>query len=249
LDRAVIIGMTTYGKGLVQQTKDLNFGSKVKLTIAKYYTPSGRCIQKLDYANRDSRGTVSEVADSLIKTFTTKNGREVKDGRGVEPEIKIEPGVYSKLTSVLIFKSYIFNYATDYKRTHSEIAAANTFSLSEADYNNFITYLGDKEIEYTMDSEEMLQELSEVAKEEKYYGSSEIEFKALFAKLKPSLNEDMVRYKDEIIELLENEIVSRYYYQNGRVEASLKDDPYMKEAKEVLQNQGRYKSILAGESK
>jgi carboxyl-terminal processing protease len=249
LDRAVIIGTTTYGKGLVQQTKDLNFGSKVKLTIAKYYTPSGRCIQKLDYANRDDRGTVFEVADSLIKTFTTTNGREVKDGRGVEPEIKIEPTVYSKLTSVLVFKNYIFNYATDFKRAHTEIAAANTFSLSETDYNNFIAYLGDKEIDYTTDSEEILQELKEVAKDEKYYESSEVEFNALLAKLKPSLNEDMVRYKDEIIELLENEIVSRYYYQNGRVEASLKNDPYMKEAKEILQNQGRYKSILAGESK
>ena len=248
-DRAVIIGMTTYGKGLVQQTKDLNFGSKIKLTIAKYYTPSGRCIQKLDYANRDDRGAVSEVADSLIKTFTTKNGREVKDGRGVEPEIKIEPGVYSKLTSVLVLKNYIFNFATDYKRAHSEIAVASKFSLSETDYNNFIAYLGDKEIQYTTDSEEILEELKEVAKEEKYYGSSEIEFNALLAKLKPSLNEDMVRYKDEIIDLLENEIVSRYYYQNGRVEASLKNDPYMKEAKEVLHNQGRYKSILAGESK
>ena len=249
LDRAVIIGTTTYGKGLVQQTKDLNFGSKVKLTIAKYYTPSGRCIQKLDYANRDDRGTVSEVADSLIKTFTTKNGREVKDGRGVEPEIKIEPTVYSKLTSVLVFKNYIFNYATDFKRAHTEIAAANTFSLSETDYNNFIAYLGDKEIDYTTDSEEILQELKEVAKDEKYYESSEVEFNALLAKLKPSLNEDMVRYKDEIIELLENEIVSRYYYQNGRVEASLKNDPYMKEAKDVLQDQVRYKGILAGESK
>ena len=249
LDRAVIIGMTTYGKGLVQQTKDLNFGSKVKLTIAKYYTPSGRCIQKLDYANRDDKGSVSEVADSLIKTFTTKNGREVKDGRGVEPEIKIEPTVFSKLTSVLVFKNYVFNYATDYKRGHSDIESASTFSLSTSDYNNFIAYLGDKEVEYTMDSEEMLQELKEIAKEEKYYDDSEIEFDALFAKLKPSLKDDMVRYKDEIIELLENEIVSRYYYQNGRVEASLKNDPYMKEAKEVLKNQVRYKSILAGESK
>lgn len=249
LDRAVIIGMTTYGKGLVQQTKDLNFGSKVKLTIAKYYTPSGRCIQKLDYANRDDKGSVSEVADSLIKTFTTKNGREVKDGRGVEPEIKIEPTVFSKLTSVLVFKNYVFNYATDYKRDHSDIESASTFSLSTSDYNNFIAYLGDKEVEYTMDSEEMLEELKEIAKEEKYYDDSEIEFDALFAKLKPSLKDDMVRYKDEIIELLENEIVSRYYYQNGRVEASLKNDPYMKEAKEVLKNQVRYKSILAGESK
>ena len=249
LDRAVIIGMTTYGKGLVQQTKDLNFGSKVKLTIAKYYTPSGRCIQKLDYANRNDKGSVSEVADSLIKAFTTKNGREVKDGRGVEPEIKIESTVYSKLTSVLIFKNYIFNYATDYKRDHAEIDAASTFSLSKTDYDNFITYLGDKEIEYIMDSEEMLKELREVAKEEKYYESSEVEFNALFAKLRPSLNEDMVRYKDEIIELLENEIVSRYYYQNGRAEASLKNDPYIKEAKDVLQNQVRYKDILTGGSK
>ena len=249
LDRAVIIGTTTYGKGLVQQTKDLNFGSKVKLTIAKYYTPSGRCIQKLDYANRNDKGSVSEVADSLIKAFTTKNGREVKDGRGVEPEIKIESTVYSKLTSVLIFKNYIFNYATDYKRDHAEIDAASTFSLSKTDYDNFITYLGDKEIEYIMDSEEMLKELREVAKEEKYYESSEVEFNALFAKLRPSLNEDMVRYKDEIIELLENEIVSRYYYQNGRAEASLKNDPYIKEAKDVLQNQVRYKDILTGGSK
>ena len=249
LDRAVIIGMTTYGKGLVQQTKDLNFGSKVKLTIAKYYTPSGRCIQKLDYANRDDKGSVSEVADSLIKTFTTKNGREVKDGRGVEPEIKIEPAVYSKLTSVLVLKNYIFNYVTEYKRNHPEIESASTFSLSTIDYNNFIAYLGDKEVEYTMDSEEMLQELKEIAMEEKYYDDSEMEFDALFAKLKPSLKDDMVRYKDEIIELLENEIVSRYYYQNGRVEASLKNDPYMKEAKEVLKNQIRFKSILSGESK
>ena len=249
LDRAVIIGMTTYGKGLVQQTKDLNFGSKVKLTIAKYYTPSGRCIQKLDYANRDDKGSVSEVADSLIKTFTTKNGREVKDGRGVEPEIKIEPAVYSKLTSVLVLKNYIFNYVTEYKRNHPEIESARTFSLSTIDYNNFIAYLGDKEVEYTMDSEEMLQELKEIAMEEKYYDDSEMEFDALFAKLKPSLKDDMVRYKDEIIELLENEIVSRYYYQNGRVEASLKNDPYMKEAKEVLKNQIRFKSILSGESK
>jgi len=249
LDRGVIIGMTTYGKGLVQQTKDLNFGSKVKLTIAKYYTPSGRCIQKLDYANRDDKGSVSEVADSLIRTFTTKNGREVKDGRGVEPEIKIEPAVYSKLTSVLILKNYIFNYATEYKRNHPEIESASTFSLSTIDYNNFIAYLGDKEVEYTMDSEEMLQELKEIAMEEKYYDDSEMEFDALFAKLKPSLKDDMVRYKDEIIELLENEIVSRYYYQNGRVEASLKNDPYMKEAKEVLKNQIRFKSILSGEPK
>jgi len=248
-DRAVIIGMTTYGKGLVQQTKDLNFGSKVKLTIAKYYTPSGRCIQKLDYAHRDAGGTVSEVADSLIKTFTTKNGREVKDGRGVEPEIKIEPGVYSKLTSVLVLKNYVFNYATEYKRNHSKIDPASTFSLSDNEYKDFISYLGDKEIEYTTDSEEMLQELKKVAEDEKYYGDSESEFNALLAKLKPSLNNDMIRYKDEIIELLENEIVSRYYYQNGRVEASLKLDPYMKEAKDVLKNPERYKSILAGESK
>ena len=155
----------------------------------------------------------------------------------------------SDLTSVLVFKNYIFNFATNYKRSHSEIVAANEFSLSEADYNEFITYLGDKDIKYTTDSEEVLEELKKIAKDEKYYDDSENEFNALLAKLKPSLKEDMVRYKDEIIELLENEIVSRYYYQNGRVEASLKKDPFMKEAKEVLKDQARYKSILAGESK
>lgn len=248
LDRAVIIGMNTYGKGLVQQTKDINFGSKIKLTVAKYYTPSGRCIQKLDYSHRDEKGKVHEIADSLVAVFKTKNGRKVIDGRGVEPDIEISLGMYSKLTAVLVRDDYMFDFATDFERSHPTIAEAKEFALSDEKYMGFIEYLSNKDIKYTTDSEELLEQLKEVAKEEKYFSDAEREFESLLVKLQPSLKNDMVRYKDEIIELLENEIISRYYYQNGRVEASLKKDLYMKEAIRVLKDLAVYTEILSGQS-
>ena len=246
LDRGVIIGENSYGKGLVQQTKDINFGSKVKVTIAKYYTPSGRCIQKLDYSNRDTKGKVHEVSDSLVQTFKTKNGRDVKDGRGIEPDIKIEPEFYSKLTAVLVAENVIFNYATQYERTHPSIADAKSFQLSEQDYADFVKMVKEnKKITYTTDSQEMLQQLKEIAKDEKYLQESQPEFEALMSKLTPNLESDLQRYKDEIKVLIENEIVSRYYYQRGKVEASLKHDKYVKEAQNVLNNKEKYQSILS----
>ncbi len=245
LDRGVVIGQTSYGKGLVQQTKDINFGSKVKVTIAKYYTPSGRCIQKLDYANRDDKGKVAAFSDSLIHTFKTESGRVVKDGRGVDPDIKIEDEVYSRLTAVLVGENYVFDYATAYERSHPTIASSKDFRLTDQEYQDFIASIkaGDK-ISYTTDSQEMLEQLQEIAKDEKYMQDSKKEFDALLAKLTPDLDSDLMRYKNEITEILENEIVARYYYQKGRVEASLDTDSYIKEALEILNDEKRYNELL-----
>lgn len=246
LDRAVIIGETSYGKGLVQQTKELEFGSIVKLTVAKYYTPSGRCIQKLDYSHKDEYGNVSEVPDSLLAKFNTKNGREVMDGRGVEPDIKIEETYYSALTQKLMIEHHIFNYATDYERSHPSIANAKKFKLSEDEYQLFISQLKGKKIEYTTSSIEQLKELKKTAKDEKYHEDAAAEFDALIAKLTPIFEDDMQRFKLEIIQLLENEIISRYYYSEGRVVHALKEDPYVLKALEVLNDTSKYNKILSG---
>lgn len=245
LDRGVVIGERSYGKGLVQQTKDINFGSKVKVTIAKYYTPSGRCIQKLDYSNRDGRGKVHEVSDSLIHIFKTKNGRVVKDGRGVDPDIEVKDPTFSKLTAVLVTENYIFDFATNYERTHPKISSSKEFHLTDEEYKEFIRSIKSKDkISYTTDSQEMLEQLQEIAKDEKYLQDSEVEFNALLAKLTPNLDADLDRYKTEIVKIIENEIVSRYYYQRGRIEASLANDSYIVEALKVLNNEKLYQDIL-----
>lgn len=248
LDRGVVIGRTSYGKGLVQQTKDINFGSKVKVTIAKYYTPSGRCIQKLDYANRDDKGKVAEFSDSLIHVFKTKNGRTVKDGRGVDPDIEIEEETYSKLTAVLVMENYIFDFATSYERTHPSIASSKDFHLTDEEYKTFIEKIKkENKISYTTDSQEMLEQLQEIAKDEQYLQDSKTEFDALLTKLTPDLDSDLRRYKKEILEILENEIISRYYFQKGRVEASLTSDSYIKEALKVLNDEKLYRETLTNQ--
>ncbi|MCT4581749.1 MAG: S41 family peptidase [Flavobacteriales bacterium] len=245
LDRGIVIGERSYGKGLVQQTKDINFGSKVKVTIAKYYTPSGRCIQKLDYSHRDGKGKVHEVSDSLIHSFKTKNGRTVKDGRGIDPDVVIEEEIYNKLTAVLVTKNMLFEYATQYERAHPSIASSKKFELTADEYQDFIAFIKNQEdISYTTDSQELLEQLKEVAKDEKYFNESESEFKLLLEKLTPNLENDLIRYQEEIKELLENEIVSRYYFQKGRVEASLKHDTYIDKALDILNNNERYEQIL-----
>ncbi len=246
LDRGVVIGMNSYGKGLVQQTKNLQYNAKVKLTIAKYYTPSGRCIQRLDYSdvNDDGRGTA--VEDSLITLFKTKNGRDVKDGRGIDPDVVVEPGMYSRLTGTLIGKSLIFDYATIFRHKYDSIQSAKSFRVNNEIYTDFTNFLKDKNYEYKNESEEYLAAFTDVAKEEKYYEDAKSEIEALRSKLTADKSVDLERYQEEIIELLENEIVSRYYYQNGRIEASVKSDPYIKTAMEVLTDSTRYTQILAG---
>lgn len=246
LDRGVVIGRNSYGKGLVQQTKNLEFNAKVKLTIAKYYTPSGRCIQRLDYSDVDDDGSGTAVADSLIETFKTKNGREVKDGRGIDPDVQVDPGVYSRLTETLVRKNLIFNYATEYRKTNDSIMPAKEFEISDQVYDEFIGFLKDKNYEYKNESEEYLEALTEIVKDEKYYDAAKDEIEALKTKLSADKTTDLQRFKDEVIEILENEIVSRYYYQNGRIEVAVKRDPYIINSIEVLNDTARYNGILDG---
>lgn len=246
LDRAVIIGKRTFGKGLVQQTVDLSYGTKLKLTIAKYYIPSGRCIQKLDYSSRNSSGSVEEVPDSLIQSFKTKNGRPVFDGRGVDPDVEVDPGTYSNITTALLLDHLIFNYATEYRHKNAEIVAAADFRLDAAEYDRFVAWVNEQDFSYDTRSQDLLEGLKEMAENEQYYEMAESEFEALKSKLTPNPSEDFQRFKDEIVELLEAEIVARYYYQDGRIQNTLSKDPYIAKAIEILGDKARYEQILSG---
>ena len=244
LDRGIIIGENSFGKGLVQQTKDLKFGSKIKLTVAKYYTPSGRCIQKLDYSNKNSLGGADEIADSLIKNFTTKNGRKVMDARGVYPDIKIEPSYYSKLSEILIYNDHIFNYVNRHKIENLAKISLEDYSISEKDYNDFKSYLSDKDINYSNESEQALSQLIATSKQEDYYKANQQALQELKEKLKPDLAKDLDRNSQEIKQMLESELVSRTHFQKGRIEISLKSDPYIEQAKTVLMDTSKYNTIL-----
>lgn len=243
LDRAVVIGSESFGKGLVQQTKDLAYNSKMKVTVAKYYTPSGRCIQRLDYSHRDDEtGQVTAVNDSLIKPFKTRAGRTVFDGRGINPDVPVDPEEAGNVVIGLMNNWVVFNYATKYKREHSKIDSADKFQLTDSEYNDFVQWAKGQSFEYNTATEELYKELKKVATEEKYYVGAEKEFDELFAKIEPHKEQDMLKFKDQIKEYLENEIVSRYYYQDGRIEASLLRDPCMQKAKEVFKT--NYRSLL-----
>jgi carboxyl-terminal processing protease len=245
IDRAVIIGTTSYGKGLVQRTYDLKYGSKMKLTIAKYYTPSGRCVQKLEYYNRGDDDAVKEIPDSLITIFKTLNGRDVIDGRGVEPDVTVEKEELSRLTGTLYINNLFYNYATDFAVKNASIAPAGKFSLNDAQYAEFKKYALLQEFSYSTASEEMLKRMRQTAETEGYYEDVKDEYESLMAKVVPSKESDLEKFKPEIKELLENEIVSRYYFQRGRVEDSFKTDSFVQKAIEVMANQVEYKSILS----
>lgn len=246
LDRAVVVGSTTFGKGLVQRTMDLKYGSKVKLTIAKYYTPSGRCIQKLDYSSRKDGERAKEIDETLLATFTTKNGREVKDGRGVEPDVKVEEAQFARLTAMLMIENVIFDFATDYSIKNPSIAAPDQYSLSDETYQAFKQFALAKDFTYTTASEEMLNRFMEVAEREGYMDTNSVEYQAVYNLVHPSKERDLEMFKEEIIELLENEIVSRYYFQNGRIINSFKRDDVMVEAINVLSDLDKHNSILTG---
>jgi carboxyl-terminal processing protease len=245
-DRAVLIGRKTYGKGLVQQTRNLSYNAKLKVTVAKYYIPSGRCIQKLDYSHRNKDGTVSAIADSLIKAFKTKNGRLVYDGAGITPDIKVKEHKYGQITATLVNKNHVFDYATAFRLKKAEISPAKQFSLSESEYNEFTQYLNGKDYSYVTQSENLLKELEKTAEKEKYFQEMKNEFEALRSKLENNKKEDLKKFKPEIKQIMENEIVSRYYYQKGRIVYSLNTDPDVKKAIEVLSDSTLYSSVLKG---
>lgn len=244
LDRGVIIGQKSYGKGLVQNIVSLSYNTKLKVTIAKYYIPSGRCIQAIDYSKRIN-GIASGFNDSLKSAFKTRNGRVVFDGGGIIPDVEIKPDSLAKITISLILKHHIFNYATIYAREHTGIPEPERFMLNAAEYLVFVKYLEDKEYDYTTDSEAMLKRLIQAAKDERYYEIAKAEFDALESRIKHNKSEDLNIFKDEIIQFLSNEIVSRYYYQKGRIRHSLQTDKELKEAIIILRNSARYNQILS----
>ncbi len=244
LDRGVVIGRRSYGKGLVQQSRKLPYNSQLKVTVAKYYIPSGRCIQALDYSNRNEDGSVGKVPDSLISTFYTRNGREVKDGGGVTPDIKTENEEVSDISISLMNKRLVFDFATQFRYKNEKIESIENFEITDEIFNNFVEFLSDKEYQYTTATEDALDIFKEITDEE---GTSDLiseEFNLLIEKIKLNKENDLRNNKEEIKEFLSNEIVSRYYYQEGRIIDRLKHDKDIDEALRLFKNMDEYHSLL-----
>ncbi len=247
LDRAVIIGQRSYGKGLVQQTFSMPYNSLVKITISKYYVPSGRCIQALDYTHRKEDGSVVKVADSLIHEFKTKNGRSVYDGSGIYPDVLVKQEIPANITRALVNKMLIFNYANNYRNTHNQLPNPENFSLSDADYADFTKYLVGKDYSYSTQTERLLNDFKTIADREKQLSEIKNEYESLKTKLAASKKNDLVQHQAEIRKVLESELVTRYYYEKGRIEDSFKFDKELEAATQVIQNKPELASILKGE--
>jgi carboxyl-terminal processing protease len=239
-----VIGQRSFGKGLVQSTRPLAYNTQIKITTAKYYTPSGRCIQALDYSHRNEDGSVGSVADSLKKEFKTKNGRKVFDGGGIDPDIKVELKPYSQITQSLLAKQLIFDFATQYRNSHDSIVEPKLFSLSNADFEAFKKMAESKDLDYSTQTEKSLEELKKKAEQEKYFDAIKASYESMKTQLKRDKQADLDKNKLEIISLLEEEIVKRYYFQKGRIEASFAHDLEITEALNILQNPVRYQEIL-----
>lgn len=246
-DRGIIIGEKTFGKGLVQATRPLTYNSQLKVTTAKYYTPSGRCIQAIDYSKRDDDGKAKKNADSLKVAFKTKNGRIVYDGGGVDPDIKVDRKELSAISSALITEGLLFDYGCKYKKENKTLASARDFTITDADYDKFMAWLSDKKYTYETKSEKTLNDLLENIEKEKFGDDVKSKLSAFKDKLQNDKNADLIKFKEEIKELLENEIVSRYHYQKGTIEASFDDDVFIKEALNIFADMDKFQKILKGE--
>jgi carboxyl-terminal processing protease len=244
LDRGVVVGQKSFGKGLVQTTRPLSYNTKLKVTTAKYYIPSGRCIQAINYAEKDEDGSVKYIPDSLKNAFKTQNGRIVYDGGGIDPDVPVEPAKLSPITLSLLNKNHIFNYATYYRAKKPKLSDAKTFHLTDAEYQDFINYLKDKDYDYTTKTEETLEEFRKIAEKEKYFDAIKTDFEKVKINVQHDKEKDLIKFRDEIQEILEEEIISRYYFGKGRIEASFDNDRDILEALHVLNNQKRYSEIL-----
>ena len=244
-DRGVVIGQRTFGKGLVQNILPLSYNTQMKVTVAKYYIPSGRCIQEIDYSkNKKLAEDTLRSQDTLGKPFKTMAGRTVYEGHGIMPDVKVEPLQYATATAYLYAKNYIFDYATKYVFEHKSIAPAKDFKIDDATYSDFMKFVKDKGFTYTTESEKRLAELKKMAKEEGYLESIAPQIETLESKLLADKENDLVKNRADIEDLLRLEIVSRYYYQVGRIEASLTNDDDLNEAFDILLDKERYESIL-----
>ncbi|NTE05394.1 S41 family peptidase [Agrobacterium tumefaciens] len=247
LDRAVVVGQRSYGKGLVQQTFNLPYNSMVKVTVAKYYTPSGRCIQKLDYAHKNADGVAERFADSTMVMFQTKAGRNVYSGNGIYPDVVISADKLSPVTISMINKNLFFNYANQYRKYNSKLESAKTFQLSDADYAAFVNTLADKDLTYQSKTERLLSDLRIEAEKENKSAEVKADLENLKYKLTVSKKTDMAVHKSEIKRILETQIISRYFYEKGRIEQSFQYDKELMGAKALFGNQPQMLAILKGE--
>ena len=243
-DRAVVLGEKSYGKGLVQIPRSLSYNSQVKITTAKYYTPTGRCIQVLDYSHRREDGSAGSIPDSVKKEFSTTHRRKVFDGGGIDPDIKIESLQPAIVTQVLFQEGMIFDFATLYAYTHASILDAKSFSLTDQEYQEFVTWTKTKKLIYQSSLETELNDLVAHSKRERSYDELKPQLDLIKARIEDGRKNDLVNFKDQIKPLLEEEIVSRYYFEKGTVESRFKNDNEVKKAMEVLRDQPEYKKIL-----
>ncbi len=243
-DRAVVLGERSFGKGLVQVPRPLSYNSQVKITTAKYYTPTGRCIQAMDYTHRRDDGSVGSIPDSLRKEFRTTRGRIVFDGGGVEPDVKVPGEQAAAITQVIYGGGFIFNYATEYAYAHPSISDPKTFALTDQEYQEFTNWMSNKSYPYQSPLETELEELTEEAKKERYYQELKPQLDAIAKRLSDAHKNDLLSFKDQIKQFLEEEIVSRYYYERGAVETGFKYDKEVKKAIEVLHSRTEYEKIL-----
>lgn len=243
-DRAVLVGRKTFGKGLVQTTRHLSYGSELKVTVAKYYIPSGRCIQALDYAHRNADGSVSKFADSLRTEFRTKGGRKVLDGNGIDPDISTEDEYLSAVTSTMIRDGLVFEYASKYCGEHPDKPDFKTFKLSDAEYIRFTDWLKTQKFTYKSELETNTHELIKAAKQERYYPEIEAQLSDLKKRIENSKTTDLTRFKNEISEIVEQQIAFHYALAEGEAAVTLSRDKTVAEAVKILSDNNRYKAIL-----
>jgi len=246
LDRGVIIGKKTFGKGLVQNIVPLSYNTSFKITVSKYYIPSGRCVQNIDYFHRDTLEAAPHIPDSLATPYKTKNGRTVYDKGGIEPDIITPDSIPSNILIALVLNNIIFDYCNEFAAKYDSILPPKLFTFSDTEYKQFSDYAKSKNFEYQTGTEELLEDLKEIAQSEKYFSAIESVYNEILKKIETEKNNDIFKFKNEISDFIANEIVARYYFQKGRIEHQLSSDPDVKLATEILLDTKRYKGILSG---
>lgn len=249
LDRAVLIGQRSFGKGLVQSTRELPYDGKLKVTISKYYIPSGRCIQQLDYTHRKADGTVDAIPDSLTSVFHTSKGRLVRDGGGVRPEFEVKEPKIPTMMYYLATDFALFDFITDWVQKHKTIPPVEEFMVTDEDFEALKAYAKEKNFTYDRQSEKALKNLREIAEFEGYLDNDSTTFKALEVKLTPDLERDFDRNKEQVKKLLASEIVKRYYFQKGELMENLKEDKALQRAVEVVVDRDLYNKTLSAPEK
>ncbi len=243
-DRGVVIGSTTFGKGLVQTTKELPYNSRLKMTTAKYYLPSGRCVQARDYSGKYKDGGADKIADSLRTVFYTKNKRKVYDAGGVNPDVEVNPEEFNNILASLIRQDHIFDFVTEFVSKNPSIPPIENFKINDAIYNDFVQFLGKREHDYATISEKIAVKLAENAEKDEFSENVSTQIAALKDKIANDKNDDIQVFKKDISFYLRQEIATRYYYQSGSIKAALTDDPAIEKALALLGNPSEYQTVL-----